>query len=129
MDDARGMRFGEAVGDLEGEIEKPSGGQGSFVEELPQGASLDELHGDVEHGIGRSDVVDRDDVGVVKRRGRARFLLETFSAIGVAGDTLRQDFHGDVPPKPGVARAIDLAHASRADRRKNLVGTEPRTGG
>ena len=37
----------------------------------------------------------------------------------------RQDLHGHRAIEPRIARAIDLAHAARAEGRLNLVGAEP----
>jgi hypothetical protein len=35
-----------------------------------------------------------------------------------------EDLDGDIAPDSGVARTIDLAHPSRADKLYDLVGTE-----
>ena len=41
---------------------------------------------------------------------------------------LREDLDGDVAVELRVARAVDLAHAARAERREDLVGTETGSG-
>jgi hypothetical protein len=41
---------------------------------------------------------------------------------------LREHFDGDVAAEAGVAGTIDLAHAARAERRNDFVGTELGTG-
>ena len=77
MDDAGRVGFGEALGNLDGEIEHSLRGQRlSRSEQLAEGFSLDELHGDVEGAVGLADVVDGQDVRVVQRRGGTGFLLE-----------------------------------------------------
>jgi hypothetical protein len=43
-------------------------------------------------------------------------VLESFAELGV------RELDGNFPIETGVARFVDLAHASGADRRKNLVG-------
>ena len=69
--------LGESFGDLGGEIEEAPGRERlSRGEQLAQGLSLDELHGDVEGAVGLADVVDGQDVGVVESGGRSGFLLE-----------------------------------------------------
>ena len=53
-----------------------------------------------------ADVVDAEDVGMVERRGRARFLLESRQAIGFGARAGRQHLDRDVAPEPRIARAI-----------------------
>src|SRR4051812_31232082 len=62
---------------------------------------------------------------MIQRRQHLRFALEPRHAFGVTGERLRQDFQSDVAAKLGVARAVNLAHAAGANRRKDLVGAEP----
>ena len=64
------------------------------------------------------------DVGMVERREQTRFALESRAAIGAAGECGRQDFDRDVAPELCVPRAIDLAHAARADPRLDLVDAQ-----
>ena len=56
------------------------------------------------------------DVGVVQGSNRARLVLEATQTIAVSGECFRKDLDGHVTIEAGVARAIDLAHAARADR-------------
>ena len=74
------------------------------------------------------EVVHRGDVGVVEAPGGLRLLLEAAHPVGVRGERRRQDLDRDLALEPLVARAVDLAHPSGADRREDLVGTEPRSG-
>ena len=81
MDDAGGVRLGEALGGLDGDVEELLRRQRlARGDELAQRLALDELHGDVDRAVGLADVVDREDVRVVQRRGRARLLLEALAA-------------------------------------------------
>ena len=59
-----------------------------------------------------ADVIERDDVGVIERRGRAGLLLEARDPIRVGGHALRQNLDRNVPMEAGVVRAIHLAHAA-----------------
>ena len=68
-------------------------------DELAQGLSLDELHGDVDGPVGLTDVVDRQDVRVVQGGGRAGLLLESLPAIGVGGHGLGQDLDRRLAPE------------------------------
>ena len=73
-------------------------------------------------------VEDRRDVGMIQYPA-ARLLLEAAQAIGVGGKGRRQNFDGDVAAQARVPRTPDLAHPAGADRREDLVGTEPGAGG
>jgi hypothetical protein len=79
--------------------------------------------------IGASDVMHRQDVGVVDCGNCARLPLEAAEPIRVLGKNLREHFDRDFPPEPRVARPIDDTHGARANRRNNLVGAETRPGG
>src|SRR5437667_11834414 len=65
---------------------------------------------------------------MIERRERLRFTREPGQAIGIAGERLGQDFHGDVAIERRIARAIDLAHTAGADRGEDFVRTEARAG-
>ena len=67
---------GQALGDLGGDLERLLERRRSAVEQLAHGLSVDELHRDVGDAVGRADVVDRDDVGMVQGRGGAGLGLE-----------------------------------------------------
>ena len=77
-----------------------------------------------EHEVARPDVVELTDVGMVQRGDRPRFVLESTQTIGISGEPFRKDLDRHVAPEAGVARAIDLAHAARAERGEDLVRTE-----
>jgi len=50
-------------------------------------------------------------------------------AVAIVGQRMREDFDGDVALQPGVARAVDFAHAACAQERNDLVGAEFCSGG
>ncbi len=58
---------------------------------------------------------------------RARLPLEPLQRDGVARQVVGQDLDGHLATKPYVSRAVDLPHASRAERRENLVGPQAST--
>ena len=76
----------------------------------------------------QTEVVDREDAGMIQSGCRPGFALETAEAVGVAGNRPGQDLDGDVTAKSGVARPVDLAHATGTKRRRDLVGAEACTG-
>jgi hypothetical protein len=68
-----------------------------------------------------SDVVDGENVRVIQRRGRARFLFKPSRAIGIGHDVGGQDFDGDIASESRIVRAVDLAHTSSTDKGGDLV--------
>ena len=75
--------------------------------------------------VGRPDIVERADVRMRKRGDRARFALEANTRTLVVKQTWRDYFDGNNAAEPRVARAIDLAHPTGAQRAKDLVRPEP----
>ena len=78
--------------------------------------------------LGRADVVDRDDVGMVERGGRARLLFESLQALRVVREVGGKDLDRHVAPEARVIGPVDLSHPARAERREDLVGAEARSG-
>ncbi len=102
-----------------------SGAGHPFAEVL----TLQELRDDVRRAVVLAEVVDRENARVIQGRGGARLLLEAAQPVRIIGEGPRQDLHRDVPLQPNVAGPVDLSHAARADRRDDLVRSEPGTGG
>ena len=74
-----------------------------------------------------ADVVDRDDIGVIKRGRELRFTCEALSGIEV--DVIRDELDGDDTAQAGIARAIDLPHSARAESADDLIRAEPSSWG
>jgi hypothetical protein len=62
-------------------------------------------------------------VWVIQRRNGARFALEP------ATDLVRADLDRDAAIEPRVARLVDFAHPTGANRRQDLVRPEASTDG
>ena len=62
-------------------------------------------------------------------RDRLRLALEPRERVGIGRDGLRQHLDRDVAIQLPVARAVDLPHSARAQRREDLVGAEAGAGG
>jgi hypothetical protein len=60
--------------------------------------------------IVRADIVESADIGMIQGCDRTRFALEP------VGELLAGDLHRDFAMKPAISGAIDLAHATGADR-------------
>src|SRR5258706_16428966 len=65
---------------------------------------------------------------MVERRNRARLAFELCAQIRIARKLARQDLDRDGAIEPRVPRAVDLAHAARAERREDVVRAEARAG-
>ena len=61
---------------------------------------------------------------MVQRRRGARFLFEALQPAGIGGCVRGQNLDRDVTSKSRIPAAIDIAHASRAEQRVDLVWTE-----
>ncbi len=68
--------------------------------------------------------MDSDDVGVVESGCRSGLPLESFEALGIGSENLRQDFESNVAVQLGVERFIDITHAARAEGGFDRVGPE-----
>ena len=71
-----------------------------------------------------ADVEQRADVRMIERRDRARLALEAVAKLRVGRERRGEDLDRDGAIEPRVARAIDLAHAARADERDDFIGAE-----
>ena len=105
MNDARLMGYGERAGGL-----RPDPGDGRdgwrFGPELAKSSALDELHGDEMPCRRFTDLVDRDDVGMVQRRRRAGFAAKALHRIGVKYAMAREELHDELPLELRVPRAV-----------------------
>ena len=69
------------------------------------------------------DVVNGDDVGMVKRSGCASFLFETPQAVGIADRSRPENFDGYIAIKTAIAGPIHISHAPIADFPEDSVVT------
>ena len=79
-------------------------------------------------GYRLDDPVDVRDVRMVERREHLRLAFESRQPLGIVGEQVGQDLERDLAAQLGVAGAVDLAHAARAKRASDLIGTEPGAG-
>ena len=71
-------------------------------------------HRDVEHAFGVAGVVDRDDVRMRERGGRARFADEPLAKALVLGELGRKQLQRDRVSEPRMLGSVDDAHAAAA---------------
>ena len=127
MDDAGAMRAVERVADLDGNARarhrrKP----GRSAQPIRERLAFEILENQIVELAVAADVVDRADVGIVQRGNRARFVLEALPRFRIGRERAGEHLDGHGAIEPRVARAVDLAHAARAKRGDDFVGTETR---
>ena len=109
-------------------VERLARRQRARCQRVAQRLAVEQLRHDVRRAVVHADVVHREDVRMVQRRGGSRFLLEALQPVGIGARRSRENLDRDVAPEARVARAIDLAHPARAEQRIDFVGTEMDTG-
>src|SRR5687767_4355487 len=65
--------------------------------------------------------MNRKNVRMIKRRGGARFLLESSQSILIFSQGSRKEFQRDLAMQLGVLCQIDSSHATFAKQRKDTV--------
>jgi hypothetical protein len=128
MDDARLVGRLERVDDLAGDRDRIGDRQGAArFEHLGERDAGNQFHDQGTHVTGVLDAVDMRDVGMVEGGECLRLALEASEAIGVTRERVRDDLQCNVALEPRVARPIDLAHATGAERRVDDVGADAGT--
>ena len=94
---------------------------------LAKRLAVDELGDEERLAVHLVDVVDRQDRGMVQRRGGLGFLREAPQPFGVAGERGGQDLDGHLATEPRVVGRVDLAHAAFAEEADNAVLLQRRT--
>ena len=121
MDDALLVRRGQALRDLQRDVERLAHRQGAVGQPLPQRLPLEQLHHCVDDGGFAAEIVDGEDVRMRERRHCLGLSLEAGHRGRIAGERGGQDLDRDIAIKLGVVGAIHLAHAAGAEGRHNLV--------
>src|SRR6267378_3439731 len=124
MHHAATVRFIEGIGDLRSKLQRLLQRQGPFFESLRQRLAFDALHYQELDAVLGSNVVQHANVRVTQAGDRFRFALKTLPQSWVIRKMLRKNLDGDGAVQARVARAVNLAHAARAKRRKDLVRPE-----
>jgi hypothetical protein len=102
--------------------------KGSLAKPLLQHVSVQQLQNEERLSItGLADVIKGADVGMLERRDRARFAVESLARLGIGG-VRRQDFDGHLSPETRVARPINLTHPPCPERADYLIWAEPIAG-
>ena len=71
------------------------------------------------------EAVDDGDIGMIEGGERLCLALEAGDGIGICRRELGKNLDRDVAIQPAVARPVDVAHPTGANRRENLVRSDP----
>ncbi len=112
MDNPRGMRGGQTIGDLNRDIEQ-------FARRI-HGSDRDALY-KLHHQVVRPHVVQLANVGMIQRAHRPSLTLKAFRK------SLFGNLDGDDPIEAFVASFVHFAHTARPDGVHYFVGAEARS--
>jgi hypothetical protein len=129
MDDPLLVRGFERLGDLLRDGESFVNSNWTARDSSIQALAVDELEHEELLAVGLVQAVDRADVRMVQRSKNVGFAAEARKPLRVMRERLRQNLHRNVASELGVARAIDLAHAARAEGSEDFIRTEARADG
>jgi hypothetical protein len=81
---------------------------------MPQRHAVEKLHDDEGMAILLPDLMNRADVGMIKRRCGLRLALEPSQGLWVFDDVIGQEFEGDKAVEGNVLGLVDHAHPAPA---------------
>ena len=120
VNDAAGVAVLERLGGLDRDVEHFSQAQRAVPEHVSQARAHDERHHEEVGPFVATDVVDRNDAGVIHLRDDLRLALEPL--LGVRRQLAGSDeLDRDVAVQARVARPVDDTHPAAADFRHDLV--------
>lgn len=121
MEDTVFMGMGQRLGDLPGVPQQRLDRQAARRNRLRERPALDELHDDEVLAAVFPDLVDRANVRVVERGGRAGLAQQALARGLVAAVVRRQHLQGHVAAQHHVAGAVDHPHPAGAELRVDAV--------
>ena len=114
MDDAGAMSVGQRRRHLDADVDRGSGVERSAAGEVAERPAVHELIGDEVRARRVADVVNRDDVRVIQRRGRPGFADEPGEAVLVVGTCGGQHLQRNPAAEADVLSEIHFAHPALA---------------
>ena len=117
-----GVRGG--VGNLRAKAQHMCDGHPSMRNQSIEGLAVNELHRDEGASLNLADLVNRANVGMVERGGRAGFSQEKRPGLLVAERVCWQDFEGDIPVEPVIMGAVDHTHPPFTKFGKDFIRAE-----
>src|SRR5262245_18950283 len=121
MRNSGGVRFGQGAGDLNADTQRLTQWRRPAFQTPVQRLSVNKFLRNEMDIVDLIYLENGDDVRMVERRGRARFLLEALHPLLISSELLRQEFERQLTSEPGILREINFSHSARPQKRKNLV--------
>src|SRR5882762_7597695 len=124
MDYATSMGFVQRIRNLRAEFQYLLQRQRTFFQALRQRLSLHALHHQVVHAILAAHVVQHANVRMIQARNGLGLAFESLLSNWITRKLYRKNLerHGAVQPR--IPRPIHLSHATRAERRADLIRPE-----
>lgn len=126
MNDSFFVRRSQPVCDLQRIVQGLARSNRSAAQTVPQRFALQQFRNDVRRTLARANVEHSQNVRMIQSSGGQRLLLKPAHAVGIKRKCLRQHLDRNVAAKTGIAGAINLSHAARAQKGNNFVGTKLR---
>src|SRR4030088_2588337 len=121
------MRAIESGGNLQRVSDRHIRCKSASGDEFVQRSSAHVLHHHEVDAVLRTNVMKDSDVGMLQPRNRFRLLHETGTQIKVGRQMRWKNFYRNPALQPCVPGAINLAHASLAEKRFDLIRPELRS--
>src|SRR5438128_7621715 len=115
------MSRGQRVGNLNRDVQRLVEVEGVVAQALAQGFAFDKLSRDHERGGGLANLVDGDDVRMIKGRCRAGLLLEAVQTVGILRYRGRQQLERHFATQSFVLGQIDFTHPAAVEESDDLV--------
>src|SRR5947209_19758366 len=106
MENALVVRGGQAVRNLDGELDRLAGRNCAASQSFAQGPTFEEFRDDERSAFVHAELVKRKNVGMVQLRGGARFLLEPAETIRRLCERRRKHLDGQLAPAPRSPREV-----------------------
>ncbi len=128
MDDAAVVRGGEAARDLRRVLRRFAWRQRPAGHSIAKGGPVQQLHGRVCGAAAHAEIMDGEDVRMVKRGEHPRLAFEPRHAVGIGDEQFRQHLDRYEAAELQVARTIHLAHAAGSNGVQDFVSAEAAAG-
>ena len=121
MYDASRVRGSECTSHLDSNLNRFTNLYASACEVLTQRFAFDQFAGNVLNRIIGSDLVNRQDVWVVKRSYSVRLLLKPLQPLRIASEVCGQEFQRRFSARGDIRSKIHFTHPAGADPFQDFV--------